>query len=168
MLPTAPLNFNGVMSGRIVIAALAIGSVAWFALVVLAPDLPPVLAAAVYGLGSVVCHQRPERSFHWHGAQLAVCARCTGIYLGACTTVLLAPLPPSSYTQWAVPPARIARLLALAAVPMALTVGGEWIGVWLPSNITRAGTGVLLGAVGALVVAATLAAPKARPGDTVR
>src|SRR5678816_3926889 len=69
------------MSGRAAVAALAIGSVAWFALVVLAPDLPPVLAAAVYGLGGVVCHQRPERSFHWHGAQLAVCARCTGIYL---------------------------------------------------------------------------------------
>jgi hypothetical protein len=83
------------MSRRVILAALAAGSVVWFALVVLAPDLPPALAAIVYGIGGVVCHQRPERSFHWHGAQLAVCARCTGIYLGACTTAVLAPLPPS-------------------------------------------------------------------------
>ena len=156
------------MSGRAAVAALAIGSVAWFALVVLAPDLPPVLAAAVYGLGGVVCHQRPERSFHWHGAQLAVCARCTGIYLGAWATLILAPLPPSSYTRWAGPPARIARLLAVAAVPMALTLAAEWTGVWIPSKVTRAGTGVLLGGAVALIVAATLTGPKARPRDTVR
>jgi len=105
----------------------------------------------------VVCHQRPERSFHWHGAQLAVCARCTGIYLGACTTALLAPLPPSLYARWAGPPARLARLLAVAALPMAATLAAEWTGVWLPSSIARAATGVLLGAAVALVVTAALA-----------
>jgi len=145
------------MSGRVIVAALAAGSVAWFALVVLAPDLPAALAAIVYGIGGVVCHQRPERSFHWHGAQLAVCARCTGIYLGACTTALLAPLPPSLYARWAGPPARLARLLAVAALPMAATLAAEWTGVWLPSSIARAATGVLLGAAVALVVTAALA-----------
>lgn len=154
------------MSARVIVATLAAGSVAWVVLVVLAPELPPALAAIVYGIGGVVCHQRPERSFHWHGAQLAVCARCTGIYLGACTLAILAPLPPSFYARWGGPPARIGRLLAVAALPMAATLGAEWTGVWMPSSIARAGTGVVLGAAVALVVTAALgAASKARPGE---
>jgi len=137
--------------------------VSWAALVVLAPDLPPALAAIVYGLGGVICHQRPERSFHWHGAQLAVCARCTGIYLGACTTAILAPLPPAFYARWAGPPARIARLLAVSALPMAATLAAEWTAVWMPTSVARAATGVVLGAAVALVVSASLAlAAKAR------
>lgn len=28
------------------------------------------------------CHQRPERSFFFHGWQFPVCARCTGVLLG--------------------------------------------------------------------------------------
>src|SRR5262245_11474962 len=50
------------------------------------PQVPAavyLLAAAVYAVGSVVCHQRPERSFFLWGRQLPVCARCTGIYVGA-------------------------------------------------------------------------------------
>ena len=29
------------------------------------------------------CHCRPDRSFHLHGRQFPVCARCTGILCGA-------------------------------------------------------------------------------------
>ena len=42
-----------------------------------------VLILGVYGIGSVICHQLPERSFHLWAAQMPVCARCTGIYFGA-------------------------------------------------------------------------------------
>lgn len=35
------------------------------------------------------CHQLPERSFHWHGYQFPICARCTGIFLGF---ILLGPV----------------------------------------------------------------------------
>ena len=76
------------MSGRVIVAALAAGSVAWAALVVLAPDLPPALAAIVYGIGGVVCHQRPERSFYLWSTQFPVCARCAGIYAGAALGVI--------------------------------------------------------------------------------
>jgi hypothetical protein len=40
-------------------------------------------AAAVYTLGGIICHQRPERTFHLGSIPLPVCARCTGIYAGA-------------------------------------------------------------------------------------
>ncbi len=29
-----------------------------------------------------MCHQRPERSFHFKGKQFPLCARCTGILIG--------------------------------------------------------------------------------------
>jgi uncharacterized membrane protein len=41
-----------------------------------------------YGF-SLVCHQRPDRSFYLFGAPIAVCARCLGIYLGAAIGLLL-------------------------------------------------------------------------------
>ena len=46
-------------------------------------------ALVVYAAGSLICHQRPERSFHLLGAQLPVCARCMGIYVGAAVTACL-------------------------------------------------------------------------------
>ena len=30
----------------------------------------------------VVCHRMPERSFHWMGKPLPLCARCTGVLAG--------------------------------------------------------------------------------------
>src|ERR1044072_7313244 len=91
--------------------AVAVTAVTWCAVAglaavlpaALAPVLPSPLAAAVYAAGGFICHQIPDRSFHWHGAQLAVCARCTGIYVGACASAFLAPLPPSVYARWGAP-----------------------------------------------------------------
>ena len=34
-------------------------------------------------MGSAVCHQMVERSFIFDGMQMPLCARCTGIYIGA-------------------------------------------------------------------------------------
>ena len=143
------------MRGRVIAGSLATAAVAWFALAVLAPVLPAALAAAVYTVGSLICHQIPDRSFHWHGAQLAVCARCTGIYLGACAMALLAPLPPSLSARWGAP-TRIAWLLGAAAVPMGVTLVAEWTGVWEPSCTVRAATGVVLGTAGALALVAAI------------
>jgi len=42
----------------------------------------PVLAGLSYLVFTPFCHQLPDRSFHLLGVPLAVCARCTGIYLG--------------------------------------------------------------------------------------
>ena len=41
-----------------------------------------LLGTISYLAFSPFCHQISERSFHLFGVQLAVCARCTGIYLG--------------------------------------------------------------------------------------
>jgi len=67
-------------------------SVAWFVALQLATfassrPYPPapvyLLSFGTYLVGSLLCHQRPERSFFLWGSQMPVCARCLGIYAGA-------------------------------------------------------------------------------------
>jgi uncharacterized membrane protein len=114
------------------------------------------LAVAVYGLGSAVCHQRADRSFHLFAEQLPVCARCTGLYAGAALTAFAHLLgvrrviPPAGLTSAA------RRLLTIAALPMAVSIVYEWATGDVPSNLARAATGVILGAAVASVILAAI------------
>lgn len=45
---------------------------------------PPVtILSKTDAVGYAICHQIPARTFHIHDTPLPLCARCTGIYLGA-------------------------------------------------------------------------------------
>ena len=46
--------------------------------------------SGVYIAGALICHQRPERSFHVWGVQWPVCARCLGLYAGAAIGAVMA------------------------------------------------------------------------------
>ena len=116
-----------------------------------APALFYAAAAAVYGVGALMCHQLPARSFHLWTVQMPVCARCAGIYVGAAITSLVALVPrmrePRSVTRLA---------LLVAATPTLLTLAFEWWTGQMPANWIRAAAGLPAGAiVTALVVAAT-------------
>ena len=108
------------------------------------------ITALVYLAGSFVCHQIPERSFHLSGVQFPVCARCTGLYLGAAIGALaLIPLPRVVVTF-----ARARTLLIVTAIPTLVTLATAAIGVWDPGNAVRATLALPLGfAVGAIVTA---------------
>ena len=131
-------------------SVLALLATAWLVLLVAAPILPIPVAGALYAIGSHICHQRPDRSFHLLTAQLPVCGRCTGIYagaaLGASAAALLAPFRDLE-APWS---AR--AVLFLGAVPTGLTLACEWAGLWKGSNVVRAAAGLPLGIVVALVV----------------
>jgi Predicted membrane protein (DUF2085) len=80
-------------------AAFIAASAAWALLLIAAPfaasrphasPLATLLIVGVYSIGSLVCHQLPERSYHLWSAQMPVCARCAGIYLGAAVSALIA------------------------------------------------------------------------------
>jgi uncharacterized membrane protein len=118
-----------------------------------------LLSAAVYQLGAAVCHQLPERSFRLWDVQLAVCARCAGIYAGAvASTVAVALRRPGVFERavWR----RTAPLVLVAAVPSALSLLYEWGLADTPGNWTRAAAGFPLGAAVMLVL---LAAPVVKP-----
>jgi len=105
-----------------------------------APAVAYGFALAVYAVGHVVCHQLPARSFHLWGAALPVCARCTGIYVGAAATAGVMAL---LRRRWSAAP----RLVLLAAlVPTAATLVFEWTTGTMPANWIRALAGLPLGA----------------------
>src|SRR5262249_5206604 len=135
--------------------AFVAASIAWALLLVLVPFLASrphgsasgaAIVAAVYGIGALVCHQLPARSYRLWTAQMPVCARCTGIYAGAAVSALAAiardaRLKPSRYVR----AVRIA--LAAAALPTAFTLVYEWSTGVTPSNTLRFAAGVPIGVV---------------------
>jgi len=125
-------------------------ALAWLALLVAAPLLPPMPAALTYAFGSLICHQMPERSFYLGTSQLPVCARCLGIYAGMAAGTIVGRLMRVQMTG-----AAPRRWLVAGAVPTVVTVAAEWAGVWQTSNIARALAGAPLGiAVGVVVIGA--------------
>ena len=102
----------------------------------------------IYRAFSYLCHQLPERSFYLAGHQFAVCARCTGLYVGFAAASLGYPLVRS--LKRTDTPAR--RWLLLAAAPMAIDVGLDMLGVWKNTHLSRLITGLLLGSVAAFYV----------------
>ncbi len=133
---------------------LALTAVGWVALLILAPVLPVAVAGIVYALGSRICHQRPERSFHLFAVQLPVCARCAGIYAGAAIGSLLAL---SGSVRERLFPFSPRMLLVAGALPTLITLTAEWSGAWRGGNDARAAAGVLLGVAVAFVVGRAVA-----------
>jgi len=111
-----------------------------------------LMSAAVYYGGSLICHQRPERSFAVWGAQFPVCARCTGIYFGAAIGVIGALVLRKPIVAVRLKPDTTAVMLIAASIPAALTLLYEWGTGVTPANWIRATSGVVLGGVAALVV----------------
>lgn len=151
---------------RIVRRAYVLATLAWVVLLALAPlaatrarasTLAHAAALSVYFVGSLVCHQKPERSFVLFGARLPVCARCTGIYLGAALGLACAV----RWTEARRGIAAAARLIAwpararvdarsalvLASIPTAATLAYEWTTGVMPANAIRCVAGAPLGMV---------------------
>ncbi len=155
--------------GFLVLAVLWAGLLPWAAYVAGGgagtSSAAGLLASLVYAAGSVICHQRPERSFHLFGAQLAVCARCAGIYAGAAVSALAAVCRAglrrgcSTAALGATAASRAAVRIGLAAAsaPAAATLAYEWASGTMPSHAVRAASGALMGAAGAWVVMGALA-----------
>jgi uncharacterized membrane protein len=137
-------------------AALTAVAVLWAAVAVAAPLAASSgrfawLSLAAYQIGALICHQRPDRSFHLAALQMPVCARCFGLYAAGALGLALA---------WAVRPAwtpsAVRVVLAVSALPIALSVALESIGAIATTNVVRAATGLPLGLAGGLVIVTAL------------
>jgi uncharacterized membrane protein len=140
---------EGNLSRRRIIALYAAtltGLVGWLAAIVAAPYLRSrgsAWSAFLYSCFAPLCHQRPERSFRAFGQPLAVCARCTGIYLGAFLGLAAYPFRRGFRML------RLPRLAALAAVsvPIAADGIGQALGLWETPAVIRLATGLLWGSI---------------------
>jgi len=141
--------------------ALVVATIAacWLVGLLVAPFLPAPLAAALYAVGSLICHQLPDRSFHLGGFQLPVCARCLGIYAGAaCGAIIGAVLSSTRGPSHVRLSAKASRwLVALAALPTVISVALEALGLWRTTNEIRFTAGFPLGLASAFVVVSVLA-----------
>jgi uncharacterized membrane protein len=135
---------------RVAATALVAGVWLWLFAVVLAPGV-------VFPLGQFICHQRPERSFFFHGRQLAVCARCTGLYAGAAIAAPLALVAASGLAS-----GRARLMLAAAAAPTLVTWTLEFAGLVPFSNWSRFAAALPLGFAAAWLVFTTLREPAPR------
>ena len=99
-------------------------------------------AVATYSVGHLICHQLPARSFHLWGASLPVCARCTGIYLGASLAAVALTVARRRSSGGH---ARARIVLIVALVPTAATLVFEWTTGVAPANWIRALAGIPLG-----------------------
>ncbi|HOA21519.1 MAG TPA: DUF2085 domain-containing protein [Anaerolineaceae bacterium] len=118
--------------------------------------LPPAgFWSKLSAIGYSVCHQIPERSFFAHEHQFPLCARCTGMYLGALLT-LLVQLVRGRQSKF--PP--LAVIIALGALFLIFAADGinSFAGAFLPfpllyqtTNLLRLatgfGAGICIGAV---------------------
>jgi uncharacterized membrane protein len=149
---------------RTLAAGLAAGALLWSAAILLAPlalsshhPSIAVPAAFLYQAAGLICHQRPERSFHLAGVQWPVCGRCAGLYLGAAAAALPAcvlPIVPGAVSR------QTRTILALAALPTAATFALEFAGLVFPSNLTRALSAGPLGAAAAWIFVRMLRAER--------
>jgi uncharacterized membrane protein len=143
---------NKMVTGWAVVAVAGL----WAAAIVAAPAIAQrsgAAAAMLYAVGSLICHQLPDRSFHLAGAQLPVCARCLGLYAGGAAGALAWMVVVSRRAErW--PREQALAVLAVAALPTAVTAGAAIMGVGDPSNVWRAVWAVPLGFAGGLIVAA--------------
>jgi uncharacterized membrane protein len=141
-------------------ATLTVGALLWTATLLLAPFAlqrgrgVSMASALIYQGASLICHQRPERSFHLAGVQLPVCARCTGLYLSGAAGALAA------WSGWRrlVMPRATRTAFALAAIPTALTFAVELAGLAHPSNTVRAMSALPLGAAAGWIFVRSLRA----------
>jgi uncharacterized membrane protein len=128
----------------------------WVVLLATAPAaaLGAPLAGLTYAFGSLLCHQRPDRSFHLGLSQLPVCARCVGLYLGAAAgalgLIIRSRVVQRDFTAWSRTDVR--RMLVAGALPTAITWALEAAGLWAPSNVTRFIAALPLGVAVALTV----------------
>ncbi len=118
---------------------------------------PPDLLGKADALGYAVCHRIDLRSFHIGVTQMPLCARCTGMYLGAVLGLAFQWL--TARRAGANPPRRVIAVLGVFFLAFALDGSNSFLALILkhgllyePNNTLRLLTGTGMG----LVIAAAL------------
>lgn len=121
---------------------------------------PDGLWGKLDAVGYAVCHQLDERSFHVNGQRLPLCARCSGMYLGAVLGVAFLTL--TQPRRGGMPPKAVLAVLAAFGLAFAVDGGNSYLylmkqtwgtrleflpNLYIPNNTLRmlTGTGVGLG-----------------------
>ena len=129
--------------------ALPVAALLWLVIILVTPLAASSSSArhgvfAVYRAASLICHQKAERSFAIAGSQMPVCGRCFGLYAAGAVGALGALLV---RRRAASDPLTRALVLAIAALPIGLSVGLEMLGLVEGTNVIRFASALPIGAV---------------------
>jgi uncharacterized membrane protein len=123
----------------------------WLCFILLAPISTEYfnnISAPIYKFFSFVCHQQPDRSFHFAGHSFAVCSRCFGVYFGLFLGFVVYPFFRGIENVEPLP-----RIWLFAAI---IPIGIDWTlgvsGVWANTHFSRFATGAILGAACAIYI----------------
>jgi uncharacterized membrane protein len=135
-----------------VIVAAAIVLIGWWV------NTPAGLLSKADAIGYAVCHQISSRSFHIGTIQLPLCARCTGMYLGAMTGLIFQMV--SGGRRRRLPPWRVLVPLILLVIAFGIDGANSYLylvkevspgflakipNLYIPNNTLRLLTGSGMG-----------------------
>jgi uncharacterized membrane protein len=124
----------------------AAASLIWLGGILLAPYLKSrssPWAGLTYFIYRPVCHQIAGRSLRCFGHPLAVCARCTGIYLGFVLGLGIYPF----VRGWRGLSLPSGRLFFLLSAPIVLDAAANFLRLWDAGNAVRLATGIVWGTI---------------------
>jgi uncharacterized membrane protein len=113
-------------------------------------NTPPGILGKADAVGYAICHRIDERSFQIGGRQIAMCARCTGMYLGAMLGLIFQSCLGRRRAEW---PA-LSIMMALGVFVLAFGIDGGnsaaklYLGrnlLYTPNNTLRMVTGTGMG-----------------------
>lgn len=159
----AAYQYNETMQNRLLSAAQKLSNwlVPLAAFAIVAGFLyiaPPGILSKADAIGYAVCHRLDERSFHVDGRQLPLCARCSGMYLGA--VLGLAFLSLRYHHSAGTPPKAAIAILVLFGLAFAVDGTNSYLylmksvvgsrlnfipNLYVPNNILRLFTGSGMG-----------------------
>ena len=113
-------------------------------------NTPPGLAGKADAVGYAICHQIYERSFTVNGQAIALCARCTGMYLGVVVAVVYQFFLGKRRAEW--PHSKFLVVLGVFFLAFAVDGSNSALKLFLgdgllyePSNTMRVITGMGMG-----------------------
>lgn len=150
----APQNL-AVKMRRQAVAAWSISvflAAGWIFLILLAPiaEANNLTGASntIYAFFSYLCHQLPDRSFHFESHSFAVCSRCFGVYAGLLFGFIIYPFFRSIEEVEPLP----RFWLFLALVPMGVDWTLGFFDIWENTHLSRFLTGLILGTACAVFI----------------
>jgi uncharacterized membrane protein len=115
-------------------------------------DTPPGILGKADAVGFAVCHRIEERSFQVNGRQMPLCARCTGMYLGAMLGLVFQFMKSSRGVG--LPPRKLMVIFCLIALIWGVDGLNSYLhlfpnapSLYEPTNIMRLLTGTGMGLV---------------------
>lgn len=149
--PEPSLTYPRMLTGGLLVTTALIG-LAWLT------ATPPGVLGKATAIGYAVCHRIAERSFHVHGEQLPLCARCTGIYLGVMIGIAFfaargrvrANRFPA--LRWLLPLLALGGTIAIDGINSYLSLFEFYTPIYQPHNTLRLFTGLVAGAAMITVV----------------